>query len=140
MVSATGVVLEENAIADAATDGIPGDLESISSQFATLSVDLIARDVEEEGLYQRVERAEKELREWRRVNGMQGRVKRWPREDAVRNFEEWSREGHPARRIATPPNASATAERRDTVEEIEEIEKVEMEEEHYEQEYEFEML
>ena len=37
----------------AADSGVssPEDLESVSSRFARLSVDLIARDVEEEGLY-----------------------------------------------------------------------------------------
>ncbi|QDZ19039.1 ankyrin repeat domain-containing protein [Chloropicon primus] len=102
---ASGLVVAEGGGGDpGAANGAPED-PTLASEFARLSVDLLASDVEEEGLYRRVERAEAELREWRRVNARAlGRmIEAWPAEDAARNFGEWGKgEGldavHPARR------------------------------------------
>ena len=87
---------------------------SLEGDFARLSVDHLAADVEEEGLYARAARAETELREWRRANarllgerGLQG----WVAEDARRNFGRWGLEpGHPARR-----NTAAQAREVETI-------------------------
>ena len=138
IVDATGLVVEENVLDDGgagkgAGDLISDGLESISSRFATLSVDLIAKDVQEEGLYKRAERAERELGEWRRTNGARiglG-IREWPPEDARLNFEEWSRPGHPARR-----RRRRVLEEGVGVEEEREVEEVEREVE-VEEEYEF---
>ena len=103
---------------DAAVGAVLGDeasgTASLEGDFARLSVDHLAADVEEEGLYARAVRAETELREWRRANarllgerGLQG----WVAEDARRNFGRWGLEpGHPARR-----NTAAQAREVETI-------------------------
>ena len=106
-----------------------GEEEALRAAFAGMSVR--PADCEDEGLYARVERAEREAKEWRK--GWNGRamaqdLRRWCAEDAVANLAEWgAEEGHPANRRRV-----GVAMERKAVGEMEEEER-----EEYELEYEF---